>query len=58
MDPKDWDSAEMSRLSISNSSSRFVETVTNLNGVARMLAIVAKLFVGLLATIARARGIT
>ena len=58
MDPKDWDSAEMSRLSICNSSSRFVVMVTSLNGMARMLAIVAELFVGLLATIARVRGIT
>ena len=32
--------------------------VTSLNGVARMLAIVAELFVGLLVTIAKARGIT
>ena len=30
-------------------------TITNLNGVARTLAIVAELFVGLLATIAKAR---
>ena len=43
---------------MSNSSSRFVATVTSLNGVARTLAIVIELFVGLLATIARARGIT
>ena len=33
-------------------------TVTSLNGVARTLAIVVELFVGLLAMIARARGIT
>ena len=58
MNLKDWDSAEMSRPSISNSSNKVVETVTSLNGVARMLAIVEELFVGLLATIARARGIT
>ena len=47
-----------SRLSISNSSSKFAETITSLNGVARMLTIVVELFVVLLATIARARGIT
>ena len=33
-------------------------TITNLNGVARTLAIVAELFVGLLVKIAKARGIT
>ena len=62
VDPEDWDSAEMEAigevLSISNNSSRFVAMITSLNGVARTLAIVAELFVGLLATIARARGIT
>ena len=58
MDPEDWDSAEMEAISISNSSSRFVATITSLNGVARTLAVVAELFVSLLATIARARGIT
>ena len=31
--------------------------VTTLNSVARMLAIVAEIFIGLLVTIARARGI-
>ena len=43
---------------MSNSSSRFVAMITSLNSVARTLAIVIKLFVGLLAMIARARGIT
>ena len=43
---------------MSNSSSRFVAMITSLNGVARTLAIVAELFVGLLAMIARVRGIT
>ena len=43
---------------MSNNSSRFVATITSLNGVARMLAIVTKLFVGMLAMIAKARGIT
>ena len=33
-------------------------TLTSFNGVARTLAIVAKIFIGLPATIARARGIT
>ena len=43
---------------MSNSSNRFVVTITSLNGVARTLAIVTKRFVSLLAMIARARGIT
>ena len=43
---------------MSNSSSRFVARITSLNGVARTLVIVTKLFVGLLVTIVRARGIT
>ena len=43
---------------MSNSSSRFVAMITSLNSVARTLAIVIKLFVGLLEMIARARGIT
>ena len=43
---------------MSNSSNRFVAMITSLNSVARTLAIVIKLFVGLLAMIARARGIT
>ena len=43
---------------MSNSSNRFVVTITSLNGVARTLAIVAELFVVLLVTIARVRGIT
>ena len=47
-----------SRLNISNNSNRFVAMVTSLNGVAKTLAIVAELFVGLLAMIARAREIT
>ena len=43
---------------MSNSSSRFVAMITSLNSVTKTLAIVIKLFVGLFAMIARARGIT
>ena len=47
----------MSRLSINNSNGRFVAMVTSLNSVARTLAIVVELFIGLLATIAKSKGL-
>ena len=61
VDPEDWDSAKMEAISGVGSllaSSRFAATITSFNGVARTLAIVAELFVGLLTMIARAKGIT
>ena len=50
-DKRHW----LGKLSISNSSSRFVVMVASLNNVARIVAIVAELFVGVFATIAGAR---
>ena len=51
-----WDGRHwLGRLSNSNNNNRFVAMVTSLNSVARMLAIVVELFVGLFVTIAGAR---
>ena len=49
--------AEQKSSALSNNSNKFVVTVASLNSVARTLAIVVEVFVGLLATIARAMGL-
>ena len=62
VDPEDWNSVEMEAIggvgSVLATTAVDLLRITSLNGVVRTFAIVEELFVGLLATIARARRIT